>query len=286
MNDFKWKAQKHFEDAYGAAVKLRPTIEKLELRVDDCQQGPEIYVPILNLANLHNEIVEVDQKMVSLEEDLKPPVLDKNNTSDIEFIKTAFQSILTKYCGSSLIANVLNKPVEELETASNESDTKARVPSILRSLQNAAVENDVEKLKGIIENPKIPQNSLKYIINYRFQDDVSDAKSTDCSLLMLACKNKSTDVMKYLIGLGGADLMETFNGETIVHQLLLHCQMEDNAISVDVEQCIEELFKMEPKLVHAKNANGCSMMEVVKKAKSEYLCRLLVEKYDFTKTVS
>ena len=303
---FKTKVKNHITTAHDTVLKLADEIKKVETELKVCQEGSEIYIPISKLAKVHNEIAELDQKMTSLKDDMVAPMIDKRDNSESDFVNAAFQDVFNKFSGKSLLESVFanywkadNFPCEEIGDY---------VPNLLQKLRNAIYKKDTETFKSVMENPDMPPNAVKYFLDYRFNSiaDLESAKDPDYnpeanviesesdddndddeenipvrkySLLMAAALSESVEIVRFLIHFDGVDLMETFDGKNIVHHLLELRKPTDD-ISCEVEKLVEEILELQPKLANSTDADGASLFQLVVKAKSAYLSRILVEKYN------
>ena len=248
LKTFRAKVTNHIEIASENALKLATDLQKVNVGLKACQEGSEIYIPLSKLVNVHNDVVALDQKIASLKEDLIAPCIDTSNKNEFSFIESSFKSVLVHFSGKSLLDSIFLKYWEE-ENCSGE-DKDVYVPNLLQTLHNAVTLDDLKGFQNILEKSNFHADAMKYIVDYKFQpfedleesmdvDDNSEDEQEDkedeesekgdedvelkrrsYTLLMLAAICGSVKTAKYLIHLDTVNLMETFDGKSLVHHLL------------------------------------------------------------------
>ena len=246
----------------------------MEVKLAECQKDSEIFMPMEKLANVHNEIVNLDKTMIKLKEGFKIPKVDRT-AKDLELIEKTVLKLLEKLCGPSLSKNIFENFTEENQKSTTDEDERY-VPTFLKELRLAIIKNDIDKFKLIVENPKMPPRSIQYILQYDFEVNIRLYNDqSKHSALILAGFNKSFDIIRYLIHLDGIDLLQRSGRFNIVDRLLRV------KASSEVDKLVEEILTIEPKLVREIDSRKMNLLQQVIYNGSIHLFRLLVEKYKF-----
>ena len=280
VEEFKEKIDGHIERVCRDVSKLEPAVKDVAFKLDEGKQVSEIFLPFSHLQNLHKDIVELDKRMARTKDSLKIPAINKSKRDEIDRIRFAIRSLLMKRCQPSLL-------VEAFVSKDKLLPQHDYVPSFLQTLQDAISSGDLETVKAVMESPKLPAKSIKYILNQVISgDQVDPSDKTNCDhagnntsrpfntcLLTLATIHNRVDIARYLINLDGVDLLDKYSGRSVVQHLLSSKQ-----IPRDIEKLIEELLQKEPKLIEIKDSNGISLLQYALSVESIELCRFLVEK--------
>ena len=293
VDDFKTKVEKHVESVCQKASGLKQKVQVIEEELNVCQQGPEFYVPISKLANVHGGIVDLDKEMVGLTNDLKISNVNLSNAFDTARIRNSCQLLLKDFCGLQLSTKIF--PTAEAEHDYEDVHKCDYIPEFLQTLRQAVEENDVEAFKGIIENPNMPANAKKFILNYRFDVDIevpvlegqiikNGRDEVICrenvvekySLFMLACKKGSLNIVQYLIQLDPMDIENRLAAKQGIDAF--NFLLNVDIISNEREKLIEKLLDMAPKMMDTKSSVDI-ILALVLLSDSGYLCRLMVTKY-------
>ena len=266
IDKFQQNVEKHFENICVDVTLLSPILQQFEEKLADCQNDSEMFIPMDKLANFHNDVVSLDKKMVKLKNEFQIP---KN--IDVELIETTVQKLLKNLGGPSLSKNVFGNVTEDCQLAKPEK----YIPTLFQQLRLAIIKNDIEMFKSIVENPEMPPRSINYILQYGFEINASFDPPKH-SALIFAGINNSFDIIRYLIHLDGIDLLQRSGRYNIVQYLLSN----KRACSV-VDKLVEEILAIQPKLVNEIDSEDLNLLQFVIFHGSTYLCRLLVEKYNF-----
>ena len=275
IDKFQRNVEKHIGKNCVDATQLLPALQNVEVKLAECLKGSEIFMPMEKLANVHNDVVSLDKKIINLKGAFQIPKIGRA-ANDVELIETTVQKLLEKFCCPILSRNVFENVTEENQNSTTDEDEKY-VPTLLQELRLAIIKNDIDQFKLIVENPKMPPLSIQYILQYEFERHLHYFSNDPPkhSALILAGFNKSFDIIRYLIHLDGIDLLQRSGRFNIVDRLLRV------KASSEVDKLVEEILTIEPKLVREIDSRNMNMLQLVIFQGSTYLCRLLVEKYNF-----
>ena len=296
IEETKEKINKHIDSVFLDISEVSPTVKKLYSELDKCRLISEMFLPISQIATLHKEITSFDKSLAKMDKDLKMPEVNKSEIAHLNAIRSSFQSIFMDFCEPQLAAKVFtNFPKADQE------QTDLYVPTFFQSLRKAVVDGNIEAVKVIMENEKLPAKSLKCIFNYQFHCENDDGNfanqlesehqveskltrsipeykvakneySQKTSLLSLVAIYGRVDIFRYLISLDGADLLERYCGKTIVHHLL-----STKHISEVMENLIIELIRSEPNLLYATDWKNFCILQYAVIADSARLIQFLIE---------
>ena len=62
IDKFQQNVEKHVDNICAETAQLSPVLQNVEEELAECQKGSEMFIPIDKLANLHNDIVNLDKK--------------------------------------------------------------------------------------------------------------------------------------------------------------------------------------------------------------------------------
>ena len=287
IDNFKEKIASNIDENCKKIPNVRSSLKRIHPDIRSFEEDGS-KMSMSELVKVYEEVANVDDDIGSINCHLKIPRIDKSTEHDTEVVKKSFEMATKFFWDSPLASNIFRRGF--LHSVYN-----SEIPSFLQTLRQAVLENDLNTVKRIMENPKLPPNSIPYILNYRYEakepkpKDVryfepfpkrkkSEEEKLTCSLLLLAALNEREDIVRYLLSFKGYDFFETYKGDNVVHLLLhtLHQKTENT------EKIIEQVLELEPKLVGTIGSTEWSSMsffDSVIWGDSTYLCRLLVEKY-------
>ena len=272
IDRFQQNVEKHIDNICAETAQLSSVLQNVEEELAECQKGSEMFIPMNKLANVHNDVVCLDKKMTKLKEAFEIPKIDRT-AKDVEVIETTVQKLLETFCRPSLSKNVFENVTEENQKSTTDEGEKY-VPTIFKELRLAIIDNDIDQFKSIVENPKLPPRSINYILQCQF--DGYFIESPTSIPLLLAAFNKSFDIVRYIIHLEEVDLLERFEEYNIIEHLL-----EIEVPNSEIDKLAEEILTIQPKLAEEIHLRDMNLLQQVINQESPYLCRLLVEKYNF-----
>ena len=281
--DVKEKAWSQIQKVCSEIPQLETNLEQIQNKLGDYQQVSEYFVPISQLAKVHNDVVDFDKKLGKLKDSLSVPLIDDSSKKGIRSgeISDRFRLQLLNLCNWKLPEiNPIAQP--KTDDGGHVEEEEEYIPNYLQSLRKAVIENDIETFKVIVENPEMPPKSIEYLLKHQFpippnadfrNEKTKAASGTEkCSLLLFAIFNCSFDIVRYLIHLDGINLLEEFQGKNAASHLLMN-RNESR------EKLVEEMLEIEPELINSEDKEGLSFFEQVISSKSPFLCRVLVEKH-------
>ena len=301
IETFREKVDSHIETVCSSASDFGPMSLAIKSSLSDCQNVSDMFLPIDQLASIHKDTVCLDKAIAKTKTDLIIPQIDSSKDSkDRDHVEKSIQNILIKFCEPSLSEKIFATKVKERKRFVVDEF----IPTLLQSICQAVLENDLETVKTLVENAKLPPKSITYILNYNFNcsdDDggfrvllgteakvrryrrcsKSDSKvivkepvKIPSSLFTLAAIHDRLDIFRYFISVSGINLLERYAGKTVAHHLVSTKKM-----SSDAEKLLEELLQKEPKLLEIADERNISLFQYAIIADLESLCRMLVREH-------
>ena len=243
-------------------------LKDVEKTLDDCQMDSELFLPMKQMVSVYNDVKQLDEKLTETKVDEIFLAVDKIGDTSIKQFRNQFQDLLTKVLPSS---------------SSNVDQEQAKyIPRFLQLLRKAAIEDDIDTFKVLLEGFNSPPRSKEFILKYRFEPYDRDhdmyCAEKSCSIWMVACGNDSLQVAQYLLDNCEIDLWENLG---CLNAIDILCFNSFNLSETpQKETLIEKILEMDPKLADACDVDqGIAPFERFIGLHSLYLCKIMVEKY-------
>ena len=263
IDAYKTQAENQIDSIVTSASSLSPELENIQNEFAELKEDPEAFIPMDKFSKVHGQVASMDIKLSSLRKAFDGFV-NGDSEKEIDEIHLLLEELLkrrenacSKYCS--------------LQSAEIEAIKENFIFTALESMGEAVVSDDLESIKEIIENPKMPRKAIKYFLNSNL---LFRLKDRPVSMLTKACRDGQVGIAHYFVNLDGVNLMERYGGKTVVQHML-----SVGKVSPQLEKLIEELLEREPNLICVKDSQSRTVFQMSIMAGSVILCRSLIEDY-------